>query len=104
VFGRWLHLAIFSRGETQPLSVRQLWFIELLTLQNLFCTNCPHYSKRRATHSNDMSNLAQSSFAGGSSFGPTTGVSLRSRKMNIFYIIGVVVVIIVVAGFLGLHI
>jgi hypothetical protein len=27
----------------------------------------------------------------------------RSTAMNIFYIIGVVVVIIVVAGFLGLH-
>jgi hypothetical protein len=28
----------------------------------------------------------------------------RSMEMNIFYIIGVVVVIIVVAGFLGLHV
>jgi hypothetical protein len=27
-----------------------------------------------------------------------------ANKMNIFYIIGVVVVIIVVAGFLGLHV
>jgi len=28
----------------------------------------------------------------------------RSKTMNIFYIIGVVVVIVVVAGFLGLHV
>jgi hypothetical protein len=28
----------------------------------------------------------------------------RSKTMNIFYIIGVVVVIIVVAGYLGLHV
>jgi hypothetical protein len=27
----------------------------------------------------------------------------RSKAMNIFYIIGVVVVVIVVAGYLGLH-
>jgi hypothetical protein len=28
----------------------------------------------------------------------------RSRTMNIFYIIGVIVVVVVVAGFLGVHI
>ena len=28
----------------------------------------------------------------------------RSRTMNIFYIIGVVVVVVVVAGYLGVHI
>jgi hypothetical protein len=28
----------------------------------------------------------------------------RSKTMNIFYIIGVVVVVIVVAGFLGVHV
>lgn len=28
----------------------------------------------------------------------------RSRSMNIFYIIGVIVVVVVVAGFLGVHI
>ena len=30
--------------------------------------------------------------------------TIRSKTMNIFYIIGVVVVVIVVAGFFGLHI
>jgi hypothetical protein len=29
--------------------------------------------------------------------------SIRSKPMNIFYIIGVVVVVIIVAGFLGVH-
>jgi hypothetical protein len=33
----------------------------------------------------------------------TPVVSNRSKIMNIFYIVGVVVVVIVVAGYLGLH-
>jgi len=33
----------------------------------------------------------------------TEGYVDRSKTMNIFYIIGVVVVVIVVAGYLGVH-
>jgi len=33
----------------------------------------------------------------------TEGYFDRSKTMNIFYIIGVVVVVIVVAGYLGVH-
>jgi hypothetical protein len=104
VFGRWLHLATFSRGETRPLSARRLWFLELLTFAEFILHQLPALSKAAHDAFKDMSNLAQSSLVGGPSFGPTTGVSLRSRKMNIFYIIGVLVVVIVIAGFLGLHI
>jgi hypothetical protein len=31
-------------------------------------------------------------------------VSVGSRTMNIFYIIGVIVVVVIVAGFIGVHI
>jgi hypothetical protein len=37
------------------------------------------HSSATATSLNDMSNLAQSLPVGGSSFGPTIGVSLRSK-------------------------
>jgi hypothetical protein len=36
VFGRWLHLATFLRGE--PSRFRRLGFVKLLTWQNIFCT------------------------------------------------------------------
>jgi len=35
---------------------------------------------------------------------PVLRVSRKDKAMNIFYIIGVVVVVIIVAGFLGVHI
>jgi hypothetical protein len=50
---------------------------------------------------------AITAIAGGSSklsFAATLNIGSRSRIMNIFYIIGVIVVVVVVAGFLGAHI
>jgi hypothetical protein len=38
VFGRWLHLATFSKGETRPLSEARVH--QMAHIQNLFCTNC----------------------------------------------------------------
>jgi hypothetical protein len=38
VFGRWLHLATFSRGENQPLSEGRVY--QIAHIQNLFCTDC----------------------------------------------------------------